>query len=43
LETHGGEGVGHKTRIRDIEELRERIVNALEDSDKLVIDAAVAY
>ena len=33
----------YKTRKRDIEELRERIVNAWEDFDKLVIDVAVGY
>ena len=31
----------HKTKSRDIEELRERIINAWEEFDQLVIDAAV--
>ena len=31
----------YKTKIRDIEELRERIINAWEEFDQLVIDAAI--
>ena len=31
----------YRTKIRDIEEIRERIVNAWDEFDQLVIDAAI--
>ena len=31
----------YRTKIKDIEELRERIVNAWDEFDQLVIDAAI--
>ena len=31
----------YRTKIRDIEELRQRIVHAWEEFDQLVIDAAI--
>jgi hypothetical protein len=31
------------TKIKDIEELRERILNAWDDFDQLIIDAAIGH
>ena len=31
----------YKTKIRDVEELRQRIVNAWDEFDQVVIDAAI--